>query len=504
MLNNEKFYLVILLFVSLLLGTYLFFRTYVIALDGAFQYIPMAKVFATGSLKDALGFGGQQPLYSFFIALVYPLVSDFELAGRLVSSLFGVLLIIPVYFLGKRIFDQKIAFFSAFFVAIHPYIRRFSADVLKESTYLFFLATAIWFSLRTIEDKKNIPYLFIPLFSALVYFVRPDGFEVLVVVFFYILFIKKFDFAAEKWKAILLLLLSSVILFLPYLILLKGSMGTWTLSKAKTISGLLGVGAASDGVPFLLKVIISLKKLNLEFLSRYHPLYVFFLAVGLFKRAPFHFKDEEKFLISFFILHYVVLFLLILNFTNWKEGASTQAFVFSGRHILSLFLVSIYWAADGFLTIYQWVSDKLKFSRLFHRFNSKRKPMLIMLTLLVLILAIVLPKTLQPQRLDKIHRKEAGLWLREYSLTPPLILTGDPRVAYYAGGTYVLIPSEATPEEIVEKGTKEKADYLIFEGKETTVSDAFAPFERKGELKLVHRQPYGKKGKTIVVYKITK
>ncbi|MCJ7663503.1 MAG: glycosyltransferase family 39 protein [Desulfobacterales bacterium] len=508
MIQNKKFDLAILLFVSLLLGTYLFFRTYVIALDGAFQYIPMAKVFAAGSFKEALGFGGQQPLYSFFIALVSPWVSDFELAGRLISSFFGVMLIFPVYFLGKRIFDQKIAFFSALFVAIHPYIRRFSADVLKESTYLFFLAVAIWFAMRTTQGKKKIPYLFIPLFSAIAYLVRPDGFEVLVVVFLYILFIKKFDAAGERWKVILLLLLSSAILFLPYLIHLKGSMGSWTLSKAKSISGLLGLGAASDGVPFLLKILISLKKLNLEFFSLCHPLYVFFLAIGLFKRASSHFKDEEKFLISFFILHYVVLFLLILNFTDWREGASTQSFVFSGRHILPLFLISIYWAGEGFLTIYQWVSKKVESHRLFLRLNSKRKSMLILVTLLVLVLTIVLPKTLQPQRLDKIGRKEVGLWLRKQVLSPPLIMTDDPRVAYYAGGTYVFIPPETRPEtrpeKIVEEGKKERADYLAFEGKGTVISDAFAPFEKKGALELVLRHPYGSKGRIMYVYKMKK
>jgi hypothetical protein len=96
------------------------------------------------------------------------------------------------------------------------------------------------------------------------------------------------------------------------------------------------------------------------------------------------------------------------------------------------------------------------------------------------------------------------VWLRHQTLMQPLILTDDPRVAYYAGGEYVLIPPEATPEEIVEKGGKEKADYLVVEGKGTEISGAFAPFEKKGELELVLRHPYGKKGKTIFVYKIGK
>src|SRR4030066_624461 len=145
MIKNEKFDLTILLSVSLLLTIYLFFRTYVISLDGAFQYIPVAKDFASGFFRRALSHN-QQPLYPLVIAFVSRWVADFELAGKLVSSFFGILIIFPVYLLGKRIFDEKVAFLSSLLLAIHPYIRRFSADVLKESTYLFFLATALWFA----------------------------------------------------------------------------------------------------------------------------------------------------------------------------------------------------------------------------------------------------------------------------------------------------------------------------------------------------------------------
>jgi hypothetical protein len=85
-----------------------------------------------------------------------------------------------------------------------------------------------------------------------------------------------------------------------------------------------------------------------------------------------------------------------------------------------------------------------------------------------------------------------------------LILTDELRVAYYAGGTYLLIPPEARPEEIIAKGEKEKADYLVIEGKGTGISDAFAPFEKKGALELVLRHPYGWKGRIVYVYKMKK
>jgi hypothetical protein len=71
-------------------------------------------------------------------------------------------------------------------------------------------------------------------------------------------------------------------------------------------------------------------------------------------------------------------------------------------------------------------------------------------------------------------------------------------------GEYIVIPPDATPEETIEKGIKEKADYLVMEGKGTGISGAFAPFEKKGEPELVLRHAYGMKGRIIYIYTIRK
>jgi len=433
MIKDEKFDLILLLLLSLLLSVYLFFRTYVISMDGAFQYIPIAKDFVSGLYGKAFGHN-QQPLYSLFVAVVSRWVSDFELAGKLVSSFFGILLILPVYFLGKKIFDQKIAFFSALLLMIHPYIRRFSADVLKESTYLFFLASAIWFAWRTIQTEKRYPYLFIPLLSVLNYLVRPDGVEILIVVFLYILFFKRFNTPRDRWKVIFFLVLSSFILFLPYLIHLRETTGVWTLSRAKTISGFLGLGGMGDEVSLVNKILFSFKKLNLEILSIFHPLYLLFLGIGLIKTFSSRLKDGEKFLFSFNALHYVVLFLLVLNYTDWNAAKDERTFMLSGRHILPLLIFSIYWVGEGLLISYNWISKKLGSHRLLSRLELNRRTKLIWLTLLILILAIILPKTLKPQRYERLTEKKAGIWIKAQSGKGVTIFTTLPRVAFYAEG----------------------------------------------------------------------
>jgi len=466
MTKNEKFDLAILILVSLLLTIYLFFRTYVISLDGAFQYIPIAKDFASGFFKRALSHN-QQPLYPFIVAFVSRWVPDFELAGKLVSSFLGILIIFPVYFFGKRIFDARIAFVSSLFLVIHPYIRRFSADVLKESTYLFFIAAALWFAWRTIQDEKKYPFLFIPILSVLAYLARPDGIEVLLVVFFYVLFVKKLSFPGSKRTVILLLILSSCILLLPYLFYIRELRGEWTFGKAKSIIEMLGLAALKDGVPFAHKILYSLKRLNLEIFAIGHPVYVFLLIVGLLKGIFSRFKSGEGFLLSFCLLHYAVLFLLLLNVTEWGGDGTVKAGYLSGRHVLPLLFFSIYWVGEGFVTIYEWICKKTESILLFHRLTLRKQPVIIFVTLLFLILATVLPKTLKPQRYERLPEKWAGIWIKSQSGKGMIIFTTAPRVAYYADRNFKYIDfNKDQLDQIKASMAEKKALYLAIRGRE--------------------------------------
>jgi len=468
-MENEKINLAILLLFSLLLSIYLFLRTYVISLDGAFQYIPIAKDFASGLIKKAVD-QGQQPLYPFLVAFVSRWVPDFELAGKLVSSLFGILIIFPVYLLGKEIFNKKIAFFSSLFLMIHPYIRRSSADVLKESTYLFFLATAFWFAWRAIQREKQSSFLFIPIFSLLAYLTRPDGVEILLVVFFYIVFAKKFSEPGKKWRVILLLLVLSVTLFFPYILYLRETTGEWTLSKFKGIQEIFTWGIMRGEVSILYKILYSLKTLNLRILSIYHPLFILLLFVGLWKKAFSHPKNGEGFILSLMILHYWILFFLILNSTDWTLPETVRSPLFSGRHVLPLVLFSIYWVGEGFLTIFQWVSKSMESHRSLLRVEGKGKSAIILVTLLVLVLAIILPKTLMPQRYERLTEKWAGLWIKNQSGKGTTIFTTLHRVAYYAEGIYEYVDlKKSTVNEVKASMIEKKALYLVI--REQDVSD---------------------------------
>ena len=497
-MKNEKINLPILLIVTLLLSLTVYLRTYIISIDGVFQYIPLAKSFVSGSFREGLEASGQQPLYSFLIALAYRWVPDFEMAGRLVASLFGVLLIFPVYFLGKRIFDQRTAFFSTLLLSLHPYVRRFSADVLKESCYLFFLATALWFSWRTIEKQKKYPYLLIPFLAVLAYLARPDGVEILLVVFFYTLFIKKFNASYRKLEVIFLLVLSSTFLFLPYLMHLKEMTGEWTLSRAKSITGLIGLEVMADEISLITKILLSLKKLNLEFFAKYHPLYIFLLAIGLSKRNFLRLKEGEKFLFFFFILHYMVTFSLVVNSGYWKLDESSQTRIFSGRHILPLSIFSIYWVGEGFIYLHDWLSHRMRSSKIAFLSGPKERALVAWFILFLLALTIILPKTLKPQRYERLPEKWAGRWIKTQYGQGARIVTTVPRVAFYADGYYEYIDlGRVNADQIGNAIIGKRASFLVLRDSEL---DHFPQEVIKKDFIELNRFE-GKGMKTVIIYK---
>jgi hypothetical protein len=387
-------------------------------------------------------------------------------------------------------------------LVIHPYVRRFSADVLKESTYLFFLATGIWFAWRTIQNEKGYPYLSVPLFSVFAYLVRPDGIEILLVVFFYVLVIKKFDVPGRKKSALLLLLLSSVILLLPYLFYLREVRGEWALSKAKSIWGMLGLEVFGDGVPFTQKILYSLWRLNSQILAKFHPLYIFLLMIGLLKGFFSRLKAGEGFLLSLGCFHYVILFLMVLNTTEWGADKTVQVDHLSGRHVLPLLLVSIYWVGEGFMIIYRWLYKKLEPNHFRILSGPERKSIIIIASLLIVMLAIVLPKTLKSQRYERLSEKWAGIWIKNKFGEGVTIFTSVPRVAYYAEGSLEHVDlRKSRVNNIKASMIEKKASYLVIREEDVSDYPEEAKLMEKDFIEIVRFEQ--KRMERIIIYKLT-
>src|SRR5262249_60636473 len=102
--------------------------------------LAVAKQFrATGSPFDPLS----HPLSPMCMALVQPLIGDWEMSGRLVSAFFGALVILPAFALAREIVGRQAALLAAVFTAMHPRLVQNSASGLCEATSTFLLLSGV-------------------------------------------------------------------------------------------------------------------------------------------------------------------------------------------------------------------------------------------------------------------------------------------------------------------------------------------------------------------------
>jgi len=143
----------------------------VIQPDGV-VYVAVAKQFqATGSPFDPLF----HPLYPIFIALAQPFVGDWEMSGRLVSALFGALVVLPAFALARGIVGRQAALVSVVFIAVHPRLVQNSASVLCEATYTFLLVSGVLAARRGLVSGPRALIPFAGVCFGLSYLVRPEG-----------------------------------------------------------------------------------------------------------------------------------------------------------------------------------------------------------------------------------------------------------------------------------------------------------------------------------------
>jgi hypothetical protein len=143
-----------------------------IEMDGV-EYAGAAEHFARGEFGQALK-GVRVPFYPLLTGLFNLIIPDVELAGRLVSLVAALLLIVFCFFMIRRLFGERTAIYATFFVTVHPYMIRFSSPVLSEAlaTFLFTVAVFLFYSGWVNNRSREIGLS--GLFLTLAYLTRPE------------------------------------------------------------------------------------------------------------------------------------------------------------------------------------------------------------------------------------------------------------------------------------------------------------------------------------------
>jgi 4-amino-4-deoxy-L-arabinose transferase-like glycosyltransferase len=131
------------------LGVALFF-TGAIESEGA-EYARIARNLLEGDGYVGMATPGTQlffpPLFPFAIAALSLATGDVELAGRALSTVFGALTGLPVFWIAQTLYGRRAGLVATALVLFHPYFVVLSATVFIEPLYVAFILAAVWLAM---------------------------------------------------------------------------------------------------------------------------------------------------------------------------------------------------------------------------------------------------------------------------------------------------------------------------------------------------------------------
>jgi hypothetical protein len=165
---------VLLGFAALLMGTLFIVRLNAdLNYDGEI-YIAAAMKFAGGMFREGLVIY-PMPVYPLLIVLTHAILPDWVLAGRLISLISMILLVIPIYLLTKDLFSARAAFWSGIVFIFLPESLAHSNSVMRDPSFFLFFTFAAYFAQKTIQSGRLKHLLICVLCSTFSTFFRVEG-----------------------------------------------------------------------------------------------------------------------------------------------------------------------------------------------------------------------------------------------------------------------------------------------------------------------------------------
>jgi 4-amino-4-deoxy-L-arabinose transferase-like glycosyltransferase len=401
---------------------------------------------------------------------------NLELSGGLVSVVFGSLLIIPVYLLACSLWDRKVAALASLLTVFYPGLVNISTELASDSVYSFFLVTMAFTFWQFLNRQRN-SWLYAVLTGAMLslcYLTRAIGFFYFCIIFFWCLilwFTKKITYK-RLISGTVLIAITFALFASPYLFFIRRHIGSFSLSPAA--SSWLKISLATTENELEIAKTQAPKQDSSAVKERigvagyfisYPRVFAAKFARNTFLLYKRKFPDEVPPLV--FIL--VSLGLFGLPFS--KQRSLKHAFLLSmlfpvfvqtiwapeSRYIMPLLPFLIIIAASGLLCLNEVFLSSAQIKK------AHKKIIFAVITagLILSFLPSVL-KVVSSGRDEPIEHKKAGLWLKQFDVSNPVIMSRKPWVSFYADGDWVCLPY-GDIDEVIGYAQEKKVKYLVID-----------------------------------------
>ena len=209
-------------------------RAEVLSADGL-RYTTQAKKIAAGDWYGGLVKSVDHPMYPLQIAGVWTIIGmpdtpvGWQNAAWTASCIHGVLLVIPLYWIGRNLFGDNAAWLGvAAFYAV-PHTSQILADALSESTFLHFWCWSLGCALEFLRKGRPAWLAGVATAGAMAYWTRPEGMLICLALGLTILVTPLLPHTRVDWPRlgrVLALLGVATALFSVPVVLSRGSIGT--------------------------------------------------------------------------------------------------------------------------------------------------------------------------------------------------------------------------------------------------------------------------------------
>ena len=397
-------------------------------------YISAAQQFASGHLKEGLSLY-PMPLYSFLITIVHFLISDWVLAARLISLIFLILTIIPLYLISKDLFDKRIAFWGCLAFVLAPLPTSWVVYVTRGPVFIFFFAWAVYCALKAIRHKKPGFFVLTAVLSWFSILLRVEGI-IFIPAFF--LFLAYSAISNSQKRS---LFLKGIIIWVAFPVF---------------IFGLLFITMGDNVISFnrMEQVVQVLQDTaNLNFLDNYRLIYDHLKQVE--NSPPFsgmHYSFAETarnfmpviYLLGFFKAFIKALFpLFIIPFFLGFKHSLTRSHILVLFIVVSFLLVFYYslivrdFISPRFLFVpafllFPWIGAGMERMVIFLKQSSK--PKILSTVFIVIFILVPVGKIANSCKKHDNTISIAGKWLgKDPKFNNARIITNDLRIPFYAG-----------------------------------------------------------------------
>lgn len=461
------FWLALLAFI--LRALWVVFSHPIIQEEGVY-YARMAENLVKGKLFVSVDESGtslaDQPLYTVLIAVLHFLGLDSEVAGRLISMVFGSLLPLPVAVIASRMYGRQAGLLAATLIAFFPFLVGLSVSVLPECTYLFLMFSAICLMFSSLEKPSSLRLACLGMVCGLAYLTRVEGIM--------LPFLASIYFFLSRLWSIPALIRNCALLFIPFLLVIAPYLAfvSWQAHgfnfEGKTASNYLFQKRLASGTPaeeILFKIGDSLQDESLDSELKAGKIHVsatdkirFVFHVG--RHSVRSLADAlvssvslgEPFLFACVVLGMFgspwtgdrllneSLLLMLVGFLLLAYFVGAPIFMY--RHVVSFLVLLIIWGANGASELAAWAGASFG-NRLNSVISVPRLKLVVYAAFLLVLLGSSYIGTrrlpsydIKGQRVDK----EVGAWIKSTVTNNVSVMDTQPIVAYYSGLRLIPFP----------------------------------------------------------------